>query len=177
MGKVNYYSGVGSRKTPEGIQKLMRTVSRLYCNSGWVLRSGGAGGADSAFESNAGDLKEIYKADVYKSVDKLVYERAKVIAAQYHPTWIKLPEYVKKLHARNVFQILGKDLRSPSNVVICWTPDGCINHFDRTVNTGGTGTAISVAYFSQVPIINLARTDHLWLVDNFIKACIGGTNV
>lgn len=167
---TNYYTGVGSRKTPEGIQKLMRTISRLYNGMGWVLRSGGAEGADTAFEENSGDLREIYKSDIYKSVGELIYEKAQRIAAQYHPNWVKMPEFAKKLHARNVFQVLGEDLETPSSVVICWTPDGCNNHYDRSIETGGTGTAISIAYFSQIPIINLARSEDMSKINQFIKS-------
>ena len=88
------------------------------------------------------------------------------IAKTYHKAWNRLSLFVTKLHARNAFQILGYDLVTPVNYVICWTPDGCINHESRTIVTGGTGTAISIASASNIPIFNLARKDHLDRVKN-----------
>jgi len=50
---MKYYTGVGSREIPNEIIALMKRVSSKLSKSGWVLRSGGAVGADSAFESGA----------------------------------------------------------------------------------------------------------------------------
>lgn len=49
-----YYTGVGSRKTPAHIMEIMRDLGRKLCSEGWGLRSGGASGADQAFEHGAG---------------------------------------------------------------------------------------------------------------------------
>lgn len=46
-----YYSGVDSRKTPPNILDLMTKVAQKLAGQGWVLPSGGADGADSAFET------------------------------------------------------------------------------------------------------------------------------
>lgn len=165
----NSYTGIGSRETPEGILKLMKTIARLYSQMGWTLRSGGAKGADTAFEEGSGDLKEIYTTSIEQEVDRFVYDKAQRLSAMYHPAWTRLPAYVKRLHARNAFQVLGPTLDTPSNMVICWTPDGCIDHYARNLGTGGTGTAISIAFYAKVPIINLARADHMWSMQHFIS--------
>jgi predicted Rossmann fold nucleotide-binding protein DprA/Smf involved in DNA uptake len=57
---TKYYAGVGSRQTPENILHLMTRIAMRMAELGWVLRSGGAKGADYAFEKGAGDKKEIY---------------------------------------------------------------------------------------------------------------------
>jgi len=54
-----------------------------------------------------------------------------------------------------LFKFLEKDLSTLSEFLICWTPDGCINHKDRSIKTGGTGTAISIADYYKIPIYNL----------------------
>jgi predicted Rossmann fold nucleotide-binding protein DprA/Smf involved in DNA uptake len=56
---MRIYTGVGSRKTPKAITNLMTELARTLGDSGWCLRSGGADGADVAFESGA-STKEIY---------------------------------------------------------------------------------------------------------------------
>ena len=49
----------------------MTKISRHYHSKGYVLRSGGADGADSAFERGAGDLKEIYP--IYRGIAFAIY--------------------------------------------------------------------------------------------------------
>jgi len=45
-----YYAGIGSRKTPPDILALMEACAYKLARYGWNLRSGGAPGADQAFE-------------------------------------------------------------------------------------------------------------------------------
>lgn len=51
-----------------------------------------------------------------------------------------------KLQARNSYQILGLDLNTPSNFVICWTKNG--------KGSGGTGQAIRIARAYNIPIFD-----------------------
>ena len=166
---TKFYTGVGSRDTPEDVLSVMRDLSRIYREMGWTLRSGGARGADTAFEENAGDLKEIYLANSDETIDKFSYDKAQRLASMYHPAWLRLPEYSKKLLTRNAFQVMGAKMDNPSDLIICWTKDGCISHYTRDIHTGGTGTAISIAFCKNIPILNLARTDHMWSVRQFIS--------
>lgn len=52
MGDTEYYAGIGSRKTPRDILELMTKIGRAFYSAHWILRSGGAEGADSAFHTN-----------------------------------------------------------------------------------------------------------------------------
>ena len=45
-----YYAGIGARKTPNHVLKYMELQGKLLAEKGYILRSGGAKGADSAFE-------------------------------------------------------------------------------------------------------------------------------
>lgn len=56
---MKIYTGIGSRETPYEILQLMKELARLMSEC-FILRSGGADGADSAFESGCSGLKEIY---------------------------------------------------------------------------------------------------------------------
>lgn len=150
---MKIYTGVGSRNTPQPVIKIMQQISLHLSKLSWTLRSGGADGADKAFESCAFD-KEIYYANQAN-------RKAMTIAAKFHPAWDRCSQFAKKLHERNAFQILGIDLKTPSKFLICWTPDACIDHKSRTIRTGGTGTAISIADHYKVKIFNLANPDHL----------------
>lgn len=56
MSKI--YTGIGSRETPPDILELMTKIARFMFKQGFTLRSGGADGADSAFEAGAENDKE-----------------------------------------------------------------------------------------------------------------------
>ena len=103
------YAGIGSRKTPLAVQKEMTKAAEFLQRRNWVLRSGGAQGADTAFEKGVSvdwGKKIYHPTHVFTSQH---YE----IAAAHHPAWNKLVPYVKQLHARNVAILLGDDCKSP----------------------------------------------------------------
>ncbi len=56
---AKYYAGIGSREIPRGIVNIMTGISIELENSGYILRSGGAKGADSTFEYGVQN-KQIY---------------------------------------------------------------------------------------------------------------------
>jgi hypothetical protein len=160
-----YYTGVGSRDIPPEIYRVMVNIARTMAAKRYVLRSGGAQGSDSAFEAGCdfvGGEKEIWRAKESTS-------EAIEIASMYHGAWDLCNNYAKMLHGRNVFQVLGKDLKTPSEFVICYTHDGCIKHVDRTVKTGGTGTAISVASDNKIPVINIQRKKQCQAIREWLK--------
>lgn len=134
---------------------------------GWVLRSGGAEGADQAFEFGHDRVHKDFKQIFYAND---CTPEAMAIARQFHPVWYKLKEFPRKLHGHNAMQILGPDVNNPvkSQFMVCWTPDRCLSHKWRTIRTGGTGTAISIADYYGVRIYNLAHTDHLEYVKSKI---------
>jgi hypothetical protein len=157
------YAGIGSRNAPaDQLQRMTRAAQRLAA-MGYTLRSGGANGADKAFEAGAGERKEIYLpwAGFNGSTSSFVSPSrdAMDVAAAVHPAWSRLSSAAQKLQARNSHQILGDDLRTPCDFVVCWTPDGAETERERTVATGGTGQAIALASRWGVPVFNFARRD------------------
>lgn len=151
---VKYYAGIGSRKTPDDILKMMTQIAEGLSRN-YILRSGGADGADSAFEKGAADKKISYIPwpGFNGSTEECiaVSSAAMKMAGEFHPGWMYLSYPVKKLHARNCYQILGEDLETPSDFVICWTPGG--------EEVGGTAQAIRVAKANRIRIFNLALED------------------
>ncbi len=152
-----FYTGVGSRSTPPHILEIMTNLAGKLALEGWILRSGGAQGADSAFEFGAARVngpKEIYRAS---DANKAALEMAGAI----HPAWYKCSDYVRKLHARNCFQVLGRDLRTPSSFLVCWTLSGA--------DIGGTRTAIVLARNHNIKVINLGLADQLCIITQYIQ--------
>lgn len=147
---MKYYTGIGSRETPIELKPIINVITKLLYFRGYTLRSGGADGADSFFEEDI-DIKEIYlpwrsfnnnRSSLYRMTDEGYY-----LAEQYHPVWNKLSDAAKKLMVRNCYQVLGYDLQTPSDFIICWTKDG--------KDTGGTGQAIRLATACNIPVYNL----------------------
>jgi len=163
--KVNYYSGVGSRETPAAVGVAMVQVASFLEEEGYILRSGGAPGADSFFEAGVTnpEAKHIYlpKAGMFGNDSKLigVCEQALEIAAQIHPMWSRCSPIAKKLHARNVYQVLGKDLKTPSKFLLCWTANGDAS--------GGTRTAIKLADKHDIPVLNFGKLKTMKYMDAF----------
>ena len=48
-----HYAGIGTRVTPPAVLERMTNIGMLLAMQGFVLRSGGARGADRAFEEGA----------------------------------------------------------------------------------------------------------------------------
>lgn len=173
-------TGIGSRETPPSDLRLLTAIGKKAEENGMRGRSGGAGGADLAFEKGFSDPKNIDVILPWKSflpkgmtaADVTAYlgrerpkygpgapvmlegpyiTKAREMAAEYHPAWDRCSDGAKSLHSRNMPQVLGMKLDSPTDVVIGWTVDGKA--------TGGTGQAIRVAQDLGIPVANLKNAD------------------
>ena len=168
---MNYYTGIGARQTPANILKQMTELASGLEQYGYKLRSGGANGADSAFEAGVSDPRNAHiflpwhnfndNPSAYSTICPEAYDMAK----HYHPAWDKCSPAARKFHARNCYQILGYHLDTPTDFVLCWTPDGKI--------TGGTGQALRIADDRDIPIFNMANhnfesTFDLYLTDTIL---------
>lgn len=161
------YSGIGSRQTPEHILGIMSKIGKSFAEKGLLLRSGGAIGADTAFERGCNAVKgkkEIYYPTNNKGiiVSEEIMQQALELAGQIHPAWNRCSDYAKRLHARNGMQILGRELNEPTDFVVCWTKDGG--------PTGGTGQAIRLAMSRDIKIYNLYFDSHLQELREFYKS-------
>jgi len=157
--RKKYYAGIGARETPESVLDLMERISLYLYREGYTLRSGGANGADSAFAIPLPpEAKKIYipwwgynglKHSAHTTdIDDRGIKLARSVIDENH--WNNLTPGGKKLHARNSYQILGKDSTSkPVDFIICWTPKGKI--------VGGTATAIKLAHDWGIPVYNLGN--------------------
>lgn len=150
-----FYAGVGSRETPYEFKNLMTKTARLLDSLGYTLRSGAAKGADTWFEEGSAlERKEIYipwdgfngRHAVEPGVHCGVTYEATELAKAYHPAWDRLKSGGQVLITRDVYQILGLDLNTPSRFVVCWTPGG--------KEKGGTAQAIRIAKSFGIPIFN-----------------------
>lgn len=153
--KQKRYAGIGSRETPDDILLYMRGIASKLYDLGYELRSGGAIGADSAFESGA----HPDKCEIFRASDAT--EAGKVLAAKFHPAWDRCNDYARCLHGRNSMIILGQNLDTPVDFVICWTSNGKAK--------GGTGLGIRIAEAYNIPVFNLKDTNNLYRIITNLK--------
>lgn len=136
------YAGIGSRKTPEKILGEMRTIATRLEKYGYTLRSGGAKGADSAFEA-AAKRKEIFYAS---DCENWCLEMVSKYVPSDRPPLERMNPYIQKLLGRNMKQLFGHNGNDPVDFVVCWTPHG---------DQGGTGYAIRAAEDYGISVYNL----------------------
>lgn len=171
---MKFYTGIGSRKTPQEILSLMRQLGTSLAENGWTLRSGAAEGADTAFmqgwlkwagahrdEAEENPLAEIYLpwenfcGQTSKMIGNVIVqsphklEKAEEIVSKIHPYWDNCGPAARVLHTRNVFQVLGAKLNEPSKFVLYWAPE------KNGVVQGGTATAVHLARSKGITTYNL----------------------
>jgi hypothetical protein len=159
------YAGIGARLTPPRVCALMTAIAASLEHNGYLLRSGGAAGADEAFESGVvvEANKRIYlpwkgfnnnKSPLW--IQRLTESQQlaiRKIAADFHPAWQNCTRTVRDLMSRNTLQVLGppgpEDMifNNRSLFVVCWTKDG--------KDSGGTGQALRIARHYGQQVFNL----------------------
>lgn len=139
---MKWYAGIGSRRTPPDVLRTMMGLALALDRDGYTcrsaFRSGGADGADKAFE---------VASKILIMRPGLVTLAAEEIASQFHPAWHNCGAYVRMLHGRNAQIILGYNLNEPAEFVVCWTDD--------PPNKGGTQMGIRIAEAYGIDVRNL----------------------
>lgn len=152
------YAGIGSRATPPTELALITDLAAWLAQCGQTLRSGGAPGADSAFESGcdlAGGQKQIFLPwrgfNRHPSPLHSPPPEAYTLAERLHPRWDRCKPTFRNFHARNCQQVLGQDLDDPVDYVFFWAPEEA----GRVI--GGTATAVRLAQELNILTFNLWR--------------------
>lgn len=155
-----YITGIGTRNLDERMDKTIRGIMKAFSSINdkdfsFILRSGGARGADAAFESSFSGRIISYRADSShpaKGIDTIAYSEdpvAEELVMRLHPNpgaVSRLHDYSRKLLYRDAWQIIGspgKD-RILSDFVIAAWPMG------TTMKT-----ALLVAENQGVPVFNV----------------------
>ncbi|AGH07401.1 DprA-like DNA recombination-mediator protein [Sulfitobacter phage phiCB2047-B] len=155
MTKELTYAGIGARRTPIQYRTSMEKAASSLAKMGFILHSGAAQGADESFELGCNSVqgrKRIFLP--FKGFRRHQSEycnpskEARIIASTFHPNWENVGNTGRNFHARNVYQVLGFDMRTPVCFVLCWTPNG--------KHVGGTGQALRMADHYEIPILNFA---------------------
>lgn len=172
------YAGIGARDTPPEVLDNMRTAASVLAGMGYLLRSGGARGADTAFYQGVLKVTEpTGNAEVYLPFEGFNSHRydgdvflgppdkeARLLASKFHPNWTVLGDRGRNFMARDAYQVLGPNLDQPCDFIICWTPNGKI--------VGGTGQALRMAEAYNIPVLNFGKHSKQYISD-FIMSKAG----
>ena len=134
------YAGIGSRRTPPEVLAAMATLAETLGNAGCALSTGGAHGADQAFE--AGALRTDAPITVHtpwpgyndyrpgrepesdidvvrpQPADLLRGETYLDLARRHHPHWDRCGRGARALFLRNVSILSGASARHGSRIAI-----------------------------------------------------------
>ena len=172
------YAGIGSRRTPEPFLAAMADLAETLGRAGCILSTGGADGADRAFETGAlrtdapvtvhtpwpgyngyrpgrepeSDIDVVHP----RPTDAADGEPYLDLARRQHPHWERCGRGARALFVRNVSLLagaLGCD-GAPLAVraVVAWTPNGR----SRGRDAGGTGHSLRVAAELGIPAVNVS---------------------
>lgn len=146
---TKYYAGIGSRTTPVELKPMFEYIARFLMSEGYTLRSGGAEGADTFFESVVPkDKKDIYLPwycfNKNYSPLCIVSDEAIEFSLKFHPNPAALSLAAQKLMGRNAYQVLGLDLQTKADFIVCWKDA-----------PGGTDQALRIAEAYGIKTFNL----------------------
>ena len=172
------YAGVGSRRTPPDMLRAMGDIAQTLGEAGVALSTGGADGADRAFETGAlrtdapitvhtpwpgyngyrpgrdpeTDIDVVHPT----STETLQGHRYADLAREHHPYWNRCSRGARALFLRNVSILAGAldddGEHLPVRAVIAWTPNG----LPVGREAGGTGHTLRTAASLDIPGINLS---------------------
>jgi len=172
------YAGVGSRRTPPEILAAMSDIAQTLGDAGIALSTGGADGADKAFETGAlrtdgpvtvhapwpgyngyrpgrdpETLVDVVCPDAADAIRGRTYAE---LAREHHPYWHRCSPGARALFVRNV-SILDRALDDdgatlPVRAVIAYTPNG----LPVGREAGGTGHTLRTAASLGIPCVNLS---------------------
>jgi hypothetical protein len=193
---MGYYTGIGSRETPDNVIGIMEDAAYRLAQIGWILRSGKAAGADAAFQRGMQKLRvgntHTGKAEIYvpwknfkggegvmdrwditlDMVDQRHPENKEMRwewVKEVHPAWDKLSQGARKLHERNIHQLFGFDLADAYLMQSKFVLYFALE--DKKGNPkGGTATAVNLAKKQGIRTLNLLHEANWEVLEKFITA-------
>lgn len=148
---------VGSRRAPFYIRQEAIELGEAFSELGYKARSGGALGMDTYWLCQYDpELATVYRHDDRSYDARTVnttrlgaFDEAIDIINRIVPHIAYMDATARLLHYRNAFQVLGDDLRSPSDYLLYWSP------LKNGVPVGGTKTAVLLAKRVGIPVLHL----------------------
>ena len=175
MDSTIYYTIAGDY-APAGFNKLFYNISSYFAKKDMVLRTSGSKGIGSdaikGCDDNQGQYDAFVPWDGYNKIP-ICYELTKEafdIAEAFNGKYSTMSQTNRKILAAMSYQVLGDDLISPSDFVICYSNRG-------KGKGGNVGHLIKIAKAYGVPIFDIGkyqnRNDALVNLYFFLKNELG----
>lgn len=155
-----YYTGIGSRETPTQVLEQMAEIGTRLAEQGYVLRSGGARGADTAFERGcdaargAKQIWDIYQTYVSRNLRDWALEKASAVCWEFPLE--KMKAFTVSIIVRNMYQVYGDpetlEEATPTDFVVYWAKG---NPLEPGRESGGTRYAVRQAHKAGIKTYNL----------------------
>ncbi|WP_218079405.1 hypothetical protein [Anthocerotibacter panamensis] len=158
---TGFYTGIGSREVAPDIAHLLTRIARHLAATGNILRTGGARGVEKALRQGAEEDCEVFLP--YQIVRGTVQEElphllaATRIAEGLHPDWPEYNPFSRRAHILSVYQLLGADLNTPSDFLLCYAPID-----SHGLIQGATRTAVALAAVQGIRCYNLFQERVRW---------------
>ena len=183
-----FYTGIGCREHGLNAQQTLaiEDIAAHLARVGMVLRSGHASGSDYAFEKGAGSVlpnktsiylpwagfrngTDIVGVNYHTLSDKAFqWARKQLIKSGVMPYFDSMSTTNQAFHARNVFQVLGKE-KIKSDFVVYFAP---VDEWGKVL--GGTRTAVNLARKLGIKTYNLKSTEETFLFCQYLDNITGG---
>lgn len=186
------YAGMNAIEISENmlVYQVIEKISTYLNFKGYTLVVNSIEGIKNLFENGSEFRKEIfipfdgfngkYNTDVgVYSLDFIgkVFSSSKErmckainIARKFHPNFDQLDDKDKLTIVCCSYQILGLNLDTPVDFVVCYTLDGCESNTTCTKETGVIGQSISIAHYYNVPIFNLYNTQSVYRLKAYLDS-------
>ncbi len=157
--RFRVWTGIGSRKVPEGVAYLQKNFSRFLASRGWICRTGDAAGSDRNFKEGS-EYTYGGSVECYTPRDGITPSAMESVV-HFHPNPPALghpDSHTFRLMARNFYQVTGHPKLTRlqpnqgylSQFVVGYAPGGFAG--------GGTSQAFRLARHFGIPVYNLYPT-------------------
>ena len=160
------------RDAPEEVYGPLAQALKAAEDCGFVIRTSALSELEQGVSNNHKNVELVLPWKGFNELDsKFTYtpDEARELAKRAHPTWSALKPGPQTFCATKVRLVLGKDLKSPVQLLIIWTQDGAQSIRDCTPTTGLTRVAIDIAAQMRIPVFNLQRPDALQNIKAFFN--------
>lgn len=195
---MQFYTGIGARKTPAEIFPIMEDAAYRLARMGYVLRSGKAEGADAAFQrgvekfqAEVGSGKTTSLAEIYipwkgfkggaglldhwdivlSDIDREYPDQVEMRqewVREVHDYWEGMTQGVRKMHERNMHQLFGKNLADAYIQKSKFVLYWC-PETKKGDPKGGTATGVNFAKKMGIRTLNLLHDENKDILEKFLK--------
>lgn len=175
------YAGTGDGKTPDDVLEQFSSIAARLSELGYTTRVNAEKPVSNYFERNALE-KEVYlpwnkfeiQGEKFESKFSKVTPAAVETMGEFYQAfkgkdWDQLSDGVKKIISRNAHMLLGSDLKTPVDFLICWTMDGAEKRKDVSARTWFSGPIIALASAKRIPVFNLKNPDAMKRLNDFLE--------